>query len=376
MNAGRRLYAQYLSENHETGLMELNTNQETAIRLLRELISIPSHSREEKAAADRVEDFLRERGQKPMRRNNNVWVRRQVSDRLPAVLLNSHLDTVQPVAGWTRDPYSPDMEGSRIYGLGSNDAGGPLVSLLAAFLHFAGRDDLPYNLVFAATAEEEISGENGISLILEDLGKIDLGIVGEPTSCKMAVAERGLMVLDCLSSGSSAHAASGLGKNAIYEAMKDMEWFRTCRFEKTSPWLGSVSMQVTQVEAGTQHNVVPDACRFVVDVRTNECYDNRTVFEVVRKNISCQVEARSFRLNPSAIPENHPVVKRGLALGLESYGSMTLSDQSLMPFTTLKIGPGDWQRSHTTDEFITVDEIRQGISTYMQILDGLELKNP
>jgi acetylornithine deacetylase len=353
--------------------MELMAYQETAIRLLRELISIPSPSREEEKAADRVEEFLREKGHEPLRRNNNVWVRLQVSDRMPTVLLNSHLDTVRPVAGWTRDPYSPDMEGSRICGLGSNDAGGALVSLLAAFLHFAGSNSLPCNLVFAATAEEEISGENGVSNILGDLGKIDLGIVGEPTSCKMAVAEKGLMVLDCLSSGSSAHAASGLGKNAIYEAMKDIEWFRNYRFEKTSPWLGSVSMQVTQVESGTQHNVVPDSCRFVVDVRTNECYDNRTVYDLVKKHVSCRVEARSFRLNPSAIPESHPVVKRGLAMGLEAYGSMTLSDQALMPFTTLKIGPGDWQRSHTADEFITVDEIRQGINTYIQILDGLEL---
>ena len=353
--------------------MEIEPYHKTAVRLLMELISIPSVSREEKQAADRVEGFLKERGHNPMRRENNVWVRHQVSDCLPTILLNSHLDTVKPVDGWTRDPYSPEMEGSRIYGLGSNDAGGSLVSLLLAFLHYSKEKNLPYNLVLAATAEEEVSGENGLSGILEDLGAIDLGIVGEPTACKMAVAEKGLMVLDCTSTGSSAHAALGTGENAIYEAMKDIEWFRTYRFDKKSQWLGSISMQVTQIKAGTQHNVVPGECSFVVDVRTNECYDNQTVFSIIKDHVSSDVQARSFRLNPSFIPQNHPLVERGLALGLEAYGSMTLSDQSLMPFTTMKIGPGDWRRSHTADEFIFLDEIRQGIITYIQLLNGLKI---
>jgi acetylornithine deacetylase len=266
------------------------------------------------------------------------------------------------------------MEELRIYGLGSNDAGGPLACLLTSFVYLSRAEDLPYNLVFAASAEEEISGKNGISSILEDLGRVDLGIVGEPTSCKMAVAEKGLMVLDCLCRGSSAHAAAGLGTNAIYEAMGDLEWFRTFRFEKSSRWLGDVTMQVTQIDAGVQHNVVPDTCRFVVDVRTNECYDNRSVFEIIKDKVSCEVKARSFRLNPSSIPETHPVVQRGIKLGLEAYGSVTLSDQALLPFTTLKIGPGDWQRSHTANEFITIDEIKQGIQTYIKLLEGLELK--
>ncbi len=357
----------------DTGPMETEAFYEAAIRLLRELIRVPSPSREEDRVAGIVEGFLRDNGFKPLRKGNNVWVRLDVSAGLPTVLLNSHLDTVRPVEGWTRDPYSPELEGSRLYGLGSNDAGGALVSLLAAFLHLSAAGRLPYNLVFAATAEEEISGENGVSAILGDLGAIDLGIVGEPTGCRMALAEKGLMVLDCLSKGTSAHAATGQGKNAIYEAMRDIEWLRTYRFEKTSPWLGEVSMQVTGIESGTQHNVVPDACRFTVDVRTNECYDNRLVYETIKKNVSCRVEARSFRLNPSAIPEVHPVVEKGFSMGLEAYGSMTLSDQSLMNFPTLKIGPGDWQRSHTADEFITLEEIRQGIDTYIRILSGLEL---
>lgn len=355
-------------------MKEMDTYHEMALKLLSELIAIPSVSREESRAADRVEEFLVEMGLEPSRRDNNVWVRRQVSDKLPTILLNSHLDTVKPVEGWTRDPYNPEMEEYRIYGLGSNDAGGSLVSLLATFLYYLEAEDLPYNLVFAATAEEEISGEKGVSGILGDLGEIDLGIIGEPTTCKMAVAEKGLMVLDCLGKGSSAHAASGMGTNAIYATMADLEWFRTYGFEKSSPWLGDVSMQVTQIEAGTQHNVVPDACRFVVDVRTNECYDNKTIYGIIKEHVKCKVEARSFRLNPSSIGESHPLVKRGLGLGLEAYGSMTLSDQSLMPFTSMKIGPGDWLRSHTADEFITVDEIRQGIITYIQLLNGLELK--
>ncbi len=354
-------------------MKELDKYCERAVQLIRELIAIPSVSREEKKAADRVEAFLLDEGQKPVRRKNNVWVRHQISDRLPTLLLNSHLDTVKPVAGWTRDPHSPDMVGNRIYGLGSNDAGGALVSLLMCFLHYARRKDLPYNLVFAATAEEEISGRNGITDIMEKMGPVGLGIVGEPTGCRMAVAEMGLMVLDCLSSGSSAHAASGSGTNAIYEALSDLEWFRTFRFEKKSRWLGEVSMQVTQIEAGTQHNVVPDACRFVVDVRTNECYDNETVYGIIKKHVACRVSARSFRLNPSAIDPSHPLVKKGLGMGLEAYGSRTLSDQSLMPFTTMKIGPGDWLRSHTADEYIAVDEIREGINTYIRLLDGLEL---
>lgn len=344
-----------------------------AVQLLGELISIPSVSRDEKLAADHLEGFLRERGKDPVRRDNNVWVRHHLSAQLPTILLNSHIDTVKPVEGWTKDPFAILHEDERIYGLGSNDAAASVVSLLATFLHYSGKKDLPYNLIFAASAEEEISGEKGVSSILDELGKIDLGIVGEPTNCMMAIAEKGLMVLDCLVSGKSAHAASGEGSNAIYGAMSDIDWFRNFNFEKNSSWLGNVSMQVTQIEAGTQHNVVPGACRFVVDVRTNERYENKAVFEIIRKNVSCKVEPRSFRLNPSSIPETHPLVKKGFEMGLEAFGSATLSDQALMPFTTIKIGPGDSRRSHTADEFITPDEIKQGISTYIHLLDGLKI---
>ncbi len=353
--------------------MEADKYIDLAIQLLGELISIPSVSRDEKRVADYLEDFFRREGLDCVRRDNNIWIRHHISDELPTILLNSHIDTVKPVEGWNKDPFAALLEEGNIYGLGSNDAGAALVCLFATFLHYSKYDELPFNLVFAATAEEEVSGKNGVSGILDELGKIDLGIVGEPTQCNMAIAEKGLMVLDCLVSGKSAHAASGEGDNAIYGAMRDLDWFRNFNFEKSSEWLGKVSMQVTLIEAGTQHNVVPDSCRFVVDVRTNEMYNNKAVFDIIKENASCQVQARSFRLNPSSIPETHPLVQKGFEMGLEAYGSATLSDQSLMPFTTIKIGPGDSSRSHTADEYIKIDELKQGIITYIQLLDGLKI---
>lgn len=353
--------------------MDLDACQDMAVGLVKELIRNPSVSREEKQAADLLEVVMEEHGLKVFRKHHNLWAIRKVSDDRPNILLNSHLDTVKPVAGWKRDPFIPTEEDDRIYGLGSNDAGGALVSLLACFLHFAGRQDNPFNLIFAASAEEEVSGENGVTGILNDLGKVDLGIIGEPTMNQMAVAEKGLMVIDGKGHGSSAHAATGEGKNAIYEAMKDIDWLSGHQFEQTSEWLGQVSMQVTMIASGTQHNVVPDECNWVADIRTNEHYSNEEIFEVIKQNMNGEVKARSFRLNPSFISGEHPVVKRGQALGLKSYGSMTLSDQALMSFPTLKIGPGDSNRSHTADEYIRVDEIRQGISNYIQLLEGLEI---
>lgn len=353
--------------------MDLDACGDMAVSLVKELIRIPSVSREEKQAADLMEEVLGKYKMTVRRKHHNVWTEHRVSDDKPNILLNSHLDTVKPVASWERDPFEPEVEGDRIYGLGSNDAGGPLVSLLACFLHFARENDLPFNLIFAASAEEEISGENGVSSMLDDLGRVDLGIIGEPTMNQMAVAEKGLMVIDGKGHGTSAHAATGEGINAIYEAMKDIDWISGYQFEQTSRWLGKVSMQVTMITAGTQHNVVPDLCSWVADVRTNEHYSNQEVFEVIRGNMNGEVKARSFRLNPSFIPLEHPVVKRGTEMGLRSYGSLTLSDQALMSFPTLKIGPGDSSRSHTADEYICADEIRQGIRTYIQLLEGLQI---
>lgn len=347
--------------------------QDMALDLLPRMVALPSFSREEEAVAGLLGSFLKERGRRYHQRGNNIWVKHHLSDDLPTLLLNSHLDTVRPGDGWSRDPHDAGKDPSRIWGLGSNDAGGPLVCLLACFLYFCTRGDLPFNLVFAASAEEEISGRNGIGSILEELGSIDLGIVGEPTGMNMAVAEKGLMVIDCLVTGESAHAASGKGVNAIYESMKAIEWIRSFTFGKTSPWLGEVTMQVTRIEAGKQHNVVPDSCSFVLDVRTNECYTNEEVLEIIRAHLGGDAEARSFRLRPSFIDQDHPVVVKGRSLGLEPYGSLTLSDQALMPFTTLKIGPGQPGRSHTADEFIEVEEIRHGVETYIKLLDGMVL---
>ncbi len=353
--------------------MDLDACQDMALGLVKDLIRIPSVSREEKQAADLLEAVLKKYDLPVFRKHHNVWTQHRIADEKPTILLNSHLDTVKPVAGWERDPFLPTEEDGRVYGLGSNDAGAPLVSLLACFLHFTGRQDNPFNLIFAASAEEEVSGKKGVSSILKDLGKIDLGIIGEPTKNQMAVAEKGLMVIDGMGRGSSAHAATGEGKNAIYEAMKDIDWISGYQFEQASDWLGRVSMQVTMISSGTQHNVVPDQCSWVADIRTNEHYSNEAVFEVIKENMTGDVRARSFRLNPSFIPGEHPVVKRGHEMGLKSYGSMTLSDQALMFFPTLKIGPGDSNRSHTANEYIGVDEIRQGISNYIQLLEGLQI---
>lgn len=345
-----------------------------AIKLLQQLIATPSFSREEASTATLIASFLEQHGHSPARQGNNVWVQNPAfSPEKPTVLLNSHHDTVKPAKGWTYDPFSPTLEGDRLTGLGSNDAGGPLVSLIATFLHLSQQENLPYNLILAATAEEEISGKNGIASILEQLGHIDLGVVGEPTQMQMAVAEKGLMVLDCEAKGRSGHAARNEGVNAIYAALPDMEWFRTTELPKVSPLLGKVKMTVTQVEAGSQHNVVPDRCRFVVDVRTTEQYSNWEVYDYICEHVQCEVQARSFRLNSSGISERHPLVQRGRQLGLSTYGSPTLSDQALMPFTTIKIGPGDSARSHTPDEYILLSEIEQGIELYVKLLEGLVL---
>jgi acetylornithine deacetylase len=345
-----------------------------AIRLLKQLIALPSVSREEDKTAEAVFDFLVSEGVSPERRGNNVWVKSILSERLPTILLNSHHDTVKPAASWTRDPFFPEEKDGKIYGLGSNDAGGALVSLIAAFL--ALKEDLhrPYNLILAATAEEEVSGKNGVESILPALGPLDLALVGEPTRMQMAVAEKGLMVLDCKVAGVSGHAARNEGVNAIYQAIPDIEWFRSFRFPKNSDLLGPVKMSVTQINAGTQHNVVPDVCSYVVDVRTNECYKNTEVLEIIREHMNnSEVIPRSTRINSSMIAPDHPLVKKGTSLGLSCFGSPTTSDQALIPCTSLKIGPGDSARSHAADEYILADEIREGIRLYIQLLSNLTM---
>lgn len=348
---------------------------DSAIDLLKALIATPSFSREEDQAAERVAAFFTQKNIPFQRKLNNIWVKnRHWQAEKPVLLLNSHIDTVKPATGWQRDPFHPGVEQSDIlYGLGSNDAGGPLVSLIAAFVHLYELRDLSVNLIMAATAEEEISGANGIAALIPELGQIDFAIVGEPTQMRMAIAEKGLMVIDGEAKGVSGHAAREEGVNALYIALDDIQTIRNLELEQVSPLLGKTKMSVTQIEAGKQHNVVPDSCRFVIDVRTNECYRNEEVFEILQSKVQSSLKARSFRLNSSGIPLEHPLVKSGLKLGLPYFGSPTLSDQALMPFPSLKIGPGDSARSHTADEYIRLSEIQAGIELYIQLIEGIQI---
>ncbi|MCF6240288.1 MAG: M20 family metallo-hydrolase [Bacteroidales bacterium] len=339
-----------------------------AIDLLISLIEIPSVSRDEAQTADIIEGFLQERAFKVYRKHNNVWVKNISDLAKPTVLLNSHHDTVKPVSSWTKDPFMPVEDKGKIYGLGSNDAGASLVSLMMTFLYLTEKKDNPYNYIFLASAEEEISGQKGIASVLDDLGEIDFAIVGEPTAMQAAIAEKGLIVMDCRAHGKAGHAARNEGINAINIALDDIHKIRNFRFEKSSAFLGDVKMTVTQINGGTQHNVVPETCDFVIDVRTNEHYSNKEVYETIDALLQSEVKPRSLRLNSSSIDENHEMVKKIKKLGIKTYGSPTLSDQALMNFPSLKMGPGQSKRSHTADEFIYKDEIKQAIETYIKIL--------
>ncbi|MFI5160965.1 MAG: M20 family metallo-hydrolase [Sphingobacteriales bacterium] len=351
-------------------MTDITTLHKQAVDLLQQLISIPSFSREESKTADLLEKFLQDKGVKTHRKMNNIWAWNKHFDASkPTILLNSHHDTVKPNSGYTRDPYDAKIEDGKLYGLGSNDAGGCLVSLIQAFLYFYDKEGLKYNLCLATTAEEEISGVNGLELIIPDLGKLDFGIVGEPTLMQLAIAEKGLMVLDCAAHGKSGHAAREEGVNAIYKAIEDINWFRTYRFPKESEVFGPVKMSVTVINAGSQHNVVPASCNFVVDIRVTDAYRNEDVLEIIRQHVSCDVTPRSIRLKPSKIDREHPIVQAGIALGRRTYGSPTTSDQSLLDIPSLKVGPGDSARSHTADEFVYVDEIREGIELYIKMLE-------
>lgn len=347
---------------------------EQAIELLKELISIQSYSGQENQTADLLSNVLTDYGFDPQRRGNNIWSSSAgIDPQKPTVMLNSHHDTVKATSKWTKDPFTPTLEDGRLYGLGSNDAGGPLVSLLATFV-FLSQKEQPYNLIFLASAEEETSGKKGVPIVLPELPNIDFAVVGEPTSMNLAIAERGLIVLDCVSHGQSGHAARNEGENALYKAMKDIDWFRTYQFEKVSEVLGPINMTVTMIEAGSQHNVVPDECRFVVDVRPNEFYTNEEIVQLIRKHVDCEVTPRSTNLNASGVEPDHPVIQRAKELGLKTYGSKTMSDQVHMPFDSVKIGPGDTRRSHTADEYIKLDEIRNGINTYINLLDQWNIR--
>lgn len=341
-----------------------------AVSLLSHLIATPSVSRDERRAADIMEEELTRCGFTPHREANNVWAIGlcQREDR-PTLLLNAHIDTVKPVASYTRNPYEPSLEDGTLYGLGSNDCGGGLVSLLQVFRELSASERCPYNLVYLASAEEEVSGKDGISRALPLLPHVDVAIVGEPTGMQPAVAEKGLMVVDITAHGKSGHAARNEGVNAIYEALDDLCWIRSHRFDRVSRFLGPTKMQATVVNAGTQHNVVPDECKIVVDVRTNELYTNEEVFDIISSHCKSECRARSFRLHSSRIDLNHPLVERCVALGLQPFGSPTLSDQALMPFASLKLGPGQSARSHSADEYIKVSEIEHAIGLYLRLLE-------
>jgi acetylornithine deacetylase len=344
-----------------------------AIELLNQLIQTPSFSREEAGTADILVSFLAQHGIPAQRQGNNVWaVGRHFDAQKPTILLNSHHDTVKPGVAWTYPPFGAVLEGDKLTGLGSNDAGASAVSLLATFRYFYERDTA-FNLICAITAEEEISGANGIKSILPELGKIDLGIVGEPTGMHAAIAEKGLLVLDGVARGRTGHAARDEGDNALYKALDDITWLRTYRFPQVSDLLGPVKMTVTQISAGTQHNVVPDECRYVVDIRTNECYTNEEILETVRAHMQAEMTPRSTHLQSSGLALTHPIVRQAVAMGKNTYGSPTLSDQALMRFDTLKMGPGDSARSHAPDEYILLSEIRGGVADYIKLLTDFNL---
>ncbi len=343
-----------------------------AIDLLQQLISIPSFSKEEDKTAGLLMGFFNYHGMKAERKGNNVWAVNRFFDKgKPTILLNSHHDTVKPNPGYTRDPFAGVIENGKLFGLGSNDAGGPLVSLITTFFYFYDRPNLPYNLVMAATAEEEISGTGGVEMIWNDLPKIDFAIVGEPTLTQIARAEKGLLVLDCVSEGKAGHAAREEGVNAIYEALEDIQWFRSYEFPKISETLGKVKMSVTVIQAGQAHNQVPPECKFTVDIRATDCYTLEEILEIVQQNVRCQVTPRSLRLRPSGINNDHPLMKVAENLKIQTYGSPTTSDQALIPVPSIKMGPGDSARSHSADEFIFVDEIEKGIETYIAVLESL-----
>ena len=352
--------------------METEQLYENAVALLRQMIQTPSFSKEEAGTAGLLAEFLQERGVEVHRKKNNVWAfNRHYNPAKPTILLNSHHDTVKPNGAYTRDPFAATVEGDRLYGLGSNDAGASGVSLLAAFLHFYDRKDLKYNLCVAITAEEENSGHDGLECVIPELGPLEFAIVGEPTLMQLAIAERGLMVIDCTAHGKAGHAAREEGDNAIYKAMQDIEWFRTYRFPKVSDLFGAVKMSVTIISAGTQHTVVPAECRFTVDIRVTDRYTNEEVLEIIKEHVSCEVKARSTRLRPSSIRPDHPIVQAGLALGRTTYGSPTTSDQALLDIPSLKLGVGDSARSHSADEFVHLSEIREGIELYIKMLSAI-----
>ncbi|RXK49808.1 M20 family metallo-hydrolase [Aquirufa rosea] len=339
--------------------------------LLSQLIECPSLSREEAGTAQIIQSFLEQKGIKPQQFLHNIWaVNAHFDPKKPNILLNSHHDTVKANDSWTFHPWEATEKEGKLIGLGSNDAGASLVCLIQTFCSFYDKKDLPFNIVLAATAEEEISGKNGIEALLQSpsFPTIDWAIVGEPTDCQMAIAEKGLMVIDAIAHGIAGHAARNEGVNAIYVAMQDIQKIANLSFKKVSPVLGPVKTTVTIIQGGKQHNVIPDTCEFTIDCRVNECYRLEEILEILQKELSSELKPRSIRLQSSKMEENHVVCQAAKALGIELFGSPTLSDQALLKCPSVKIGPGHSGRSHTADEFIYLDEIKQGIQIYQDLL--------
>ena len=353
--------------------MNIANSSSKAVQLLSQLIETPRISREESQASQLLYDYMTEVCHLDVKRHGcNLWtIAPDFDANKPTLLLNAHIDTVKPVSGWQKDPWKATLEDDCLYGLGSNDDGASLVTLLHAFIELSSKHQ-PYNLVYLASAEEEVSGKNGIELVIPLLPRIDVAIVGEPTGMHPAIAEKGLMVLDVTAHGKAGHAARNEGDNAIYHAMDDMQWFRTYQWPLSSPLLGPVKMSVTIVNSGTQHNVIPDTCTFTVDVRSNECYTNQELYNAICSQVKSKVKARSFRLGSSRIAPDHPLVTKAVQMGRVPFGSPTLSDQALMPWPSMKMGPGDSSRSHTADEFIRISEIEEAIQLYVEWLDGLK----
>jgi len=347
--------------------------QVNAIGLLKQLIATPSFSKEEDNSSSLIKTFLENNEVKTEQYLYNIWAKNKYFDaNKPTILLNSHHDTVKPNKGYTLDPFAAIEKDEKLFGLGSNDAGGSLVSLISTFLYFHDKENLKYNIVLAATAEEEISGHNGIEVLLPQLGKIDFAIVGEPTQMQMAVAEKGLMVLDCIANGKAGHAAREEGDNSIYKAITDIEWFNSYKFDKISELLGPVKMSVTVIETDNKaHNVVPAQCKYVVDCRVNELYTFEEMLDIIKTNVQSEIKPRSTRLRSSSIALDHPVIQAGLKMKRSCYGSPTTSDKALMHFPSVKIGPGDSARSHTADEYIYIGEIKNGIELYIQLLNEI-----
>ena len=345
---------------------------QNAIALLQDLIRLESFSGAEDRTAARIEEWFSSYEIPFQRKDNNIWATNKHFDiQKPTLLLNSHHDTVHPNQGYTRNPYSPDIEDGKLYGLGSNDAGGALVSLIACFTHFYNQENLDYNLLMVASAEEENAGKKSLRYLIPDLPKIDVAIVGEPTLMDLAIAEKGLVVFDLSLKGTASHAAHQNEDNPLMKLPKLLKAIEELEFDKVSPLLGPVKATLTQVNAGSQHNVVPSEVNMVIDVRVNECYSNKEIEQIIKSSLDCEVKARSLRLRSSSINPDHPLVKAGITLGKKTYGSPTLSDQAGLDCPSLKLGPGDSTRSHSANEFIFVREIEEGITFYINLLNQI-----